>query len=320
MKGDMKGEGALPGGAAYYRCLNEFYPGSSQELQLLACGVENCAPEKQSGPRRRPGYHLYVVLSGEGEIETESGKTHLCAGEMFLIRPEEMFEFRADAVCPWTLCWMSFDGHSASSFMETAGFGEGVSVMSSAVPVQKFSKLCSQVLAHPELTQSGAVYRAGVLAQYIALALESREEQQTPAPLNPQLDLRGNYIDHAVIFMQNNYSRIQVVDISNYLNINRSYFSVLFTEKMGISPGNYLFRIRMKKGTEMLEDSPESLQYIAEYVGYENAMAFSKAFKRCYGISPKVYRRLPSDKRPAPMVELPEWKNRISTSESENPA
>ncbi len=300
---------------AYYRCLNEFYPGSSVELHMISCGVEGCAPDKRSEARKKPGYSLYVVLSGEGEISLEGEKSRLQEGQMFLVRPEELFESRADPHKPWTVCWMSFDGHSASAYAEAAGFGEGVSVLDCRLPTKRFYSLCDQVLLHPELTQAGAIYRIGLLAQFIALAMESCEKQQLSRTENPPMDLRGNYIDHAIIFMQNNYASIQVVDISNYLNINRSYFSVLFTEKMGISPGNYLFRIRMRRGTEMLVNSHESLQHIAEYVGYENAMAFSKAFKRCYGISPKAYRRLPPEKRPEPMVELPEWKNQISTEE-----
>ncbi len=314
----MREENPLSKGMAYYRCLNEFYPSSSVELHMITCGMESCEPEKIWEPRRRPGYHLCTVLTGSGEISLEGQEIQLSAGQIFLVRPDELFGYRADARDPWTYCWMAFDGHNAAAYMEMAGFEAGISVADSALPAERFHSLCDQVLTHPELTQSGAVYRTGVLMQYIALAVESCEKLQMPRMLNPLMDLRGNYIDHAVIFMQNNYSRIQVVDISNYLNINRSYFSVLFTEKMGISPGNYLFRIRMKKGTEMLINSSGSLQYIAEYVGYENAMAFSKAFKRCYGVSPKVYRRLPADQRPAPAIELPEWKNQVTTTENED--
>ncbi len=311
----MEEENLLSGETAYYRCLDEFFPSSSVELHMIMCGVESCMPDKRSEPRKRQGYHLYVIISGEGEITLESRRLHLHGGQAFLVRPDELFEYRADLHNPWTCCWMSFDGHSASGYMEMAGFESGVSVMDCSVPMERFYALCELVLAHPELTQSGSIFRLGVLTQYIALAMESCEKQHPSHMSNPLTDLRGNYIDHAVIYIQNNYSRIQVVDISNYLNINRSYFSVLFTEKMGISPGNYLFRIRMKKGTEMLTNSSGSLQYIAEYIGYENAMAFSKAFKRCYGISPKAYRKLPPDKRPAPSVELPEWKNQVNTAE-----
>ncbi len=315
----MEEENLLSGGTAYYRCLNEFYPSSSVELHMIMCGVESSMPDKRSEPRRRQGYHLYVVLSGEGEITIEGKRTHLHERQMFLIRPDELSECRANLHNPWTCCWMSFDGHSASNYMELAGFEAGVSVLDCMVPAERFCALCEQVLSHPELTESGSIFRLGVLTQYMALAIESREKHHFSHTPNSMTDLRGNYIDHAVIYIQNNYSRIQVVDISNYLNINRSYFSVLFTEKMGISPGNYLFRIRMRKGTEMLTDSSGSLQYIAEYIGYENAMAFSKAFKRCYGISPKAYRKLPADKRPAPSVELPEWKNQVNTTEMEEP-
>ncbi len=311
----MKTEAPLSGNTACYRCLNEFYPGNSPDLYLLACGVENAASGRRPGARKRPGYHLYAVLSGRGEILLEGRSFSVRKGQLFLVRPDEMFELRTDPQHPLSCCWMSFDGTNAPSFTRMAGFEAGAGPLDCAVSAEGFHRLCEQVLSRPELTRSGALCRVGLLQQYIAMAMISREKQHAAAEPLPQGSIRGNYVEHAVIFIQNNYPRIQVADVSGYLKINRSYFSVLFTEKTGISPGSYLFRIRMRKGTEMLVGTSDSLQHIADYIGYENAMAFSKAFKRCYGLSPKAYRRLPPSRRPAPLLELPEWKNQITTSE-----
>lgn len=53
----------------------------------------------------------------------------------------------------------------------------------------------------------------------------------------------------------------------------------------------YMEELRMKKGHRLLCDTDDSIQQIAEAVGYINANSFYKAYKRCYGISPRLARQ-----------------------------
>ena len=48
----------------------------------------------------------------------------------------------------------------------------------------------------------------------------------------------------------------------------------------------------------MLLNQAMPIQDIARYVGYEDSLTFSKAFKRFFGVSPKYYRNMPSEDRP----------------------
>ena len=66
---------------------------------------------------------------------------------------------------------------------------------------------------------------------------------------------------------------------------------------MGISPRDYLNRVRLIKGAQLLTSINLSVQNIAEMVGYENPLTFSKAFKSAYGVSPKYYRMQPEEER-----------------------
>ena len=48
--------------------------------------------------------------------------------------------------------------------------------------------------------------------------------------------------------------------------------------------------MRMQRAQEILENSDDKLDAIAPAVGYENALVFSRAFKRLVGMSPSDYR------------------------------
>jgi len=47
----------------------------------------------------------------------------------------------------------------------------------------------------------------------------------------------------------------------------------------------------MQKATGLLQDGDKKLFEVAKSVGYDSDAAFSKAFKRTFGVSPREYRR-----------------------------
>ena len=48
--------------------------------------------------------------------------------------------------------------------------------------------------------------------------------------------------------------------------------------------------LTMQKAQNLLEDTMLPIQTIANSLGFEDALAFSKSFKGKYGISPSLYR------------------------------
>ena len=89
-----------------YRILVEHSPRQSDELYLTLCGVEQCRPNKERECRVRDGYHLHVILSGNGVLEANGCATRLHEGQLFLIKPGEKIAYHPDPQNPWTYCWM----------------------------------------------------------------------------------------------------------------------------------------------------------------------------------------------------------------------
>jgi AraC-like DNA-binding protein len=73
--------------------------------------------------------------------------------------------------------------------------------------------------------------------------------------------------------------------------MSRSAFAARFTELIGISPIEYLTRWRMQRASRLLEHVSLSIEEIAGRVGYSSEVAFSRAFKRVFSVSPSAYRR-----------------------------
>lgn len=73
--------------------------------------------------------------------------------------------------------------------------------------------------------------------------------------------------------------------------MSRTTFALKFREVVGLSPMEYLTRWRMMLGGDRLTNSSDSISTIALSLGYESESAFSTAFKRVMGCSPRQYSR-----------------------------
>ena len=75
------------------------------------------------------------------------------------------------------------------------------------------------------------------------------------------------------------------------VGLSRSALSAKFTQLVGRAPLHYLADVRLTKAAALLRTQPVTLIEVAQSVGYDSEVAFSKAFKRRFGMAPGVYRR-----------------------------
>lgn len=80
-------------------------------------------------------------------------------------------------------------------------------------------------------------------------------------------------------------------DLARELAVSRSAFADRFTRAVGEPPMRYLARQRFEQATALLRDSTGPIARIAFEVGYESEAAFSRAFRRAYGVPPAAWRR-----------------------------
>jgi AraC-like DNA-binding protein len=73
--------------------------------------------------------------------------------------------------------------------------------------------------------------------------------------------------------------------------MSRSIFALKFKQTVGASPMEYLTRWRMLLTGHKLTNSTDPISVIALSLGYESESAFSTAFKRVMGCSPRQYSR-----------------------------
>jgi AraC-like DNA-binding protein len=73
-------------------------------------------------------------------------------------------------------------------------------------------------------------------------------------------------------------------------HVSRAHFAKRFTEVMAQPPLRYVTERRMELAADLLADPAVGVAEAAAAVGYRDAFAFSTAFKRHRGLSPRAYR------------------------------
>ncbi|MBX7059974.1 MAG: cupin domain-containing protein [Leptospirales bacterium] len=75
--------------------------------------------------------------------------------------------------------------------------------------------------------------------------------------------------------------------LARSVGLSRASLATRFRDTLGATPIEYLTRLRLESGRTLMADRSISLERVAQHVGYSSAFAFSKAYKRVYGRTPR---------------------------------
>jgi len=91
-------------------------------------------------------------------------------------------------------------------------------------------------------------------------------------------------------YIQENYLDVTLDDLSEKFFLSKPYLSKYIKEKSGLTFGDNVKKIRMKKARAMLKSSNMTVESIAAAVGYQNVEHFNRLFKKTYDMTPIQFR------------------------------
>jgi AraC family transcriptional regulator, transcriptional activator of pobA len=84
---------------------------------------------------------------------------------------------------------------------------------------------------------------------------------------------------------------IRINDLSERLKLHRSYVNQCFKRVFGISPRDYLIKIRIREAKRMLKTTDETIEEISHRLSFSSPAHFSRSFRDVVGISPLEFRK-----------------------------
>lgn len=150
------------------------------------------------------------------------------------------------------------------------------------------------LVTEAETTALGSSLVLDHLAQVLFVHMLRAHADQTDRPTGWLGALNNDGIGAALRAMHAHVAhRWTLKELADISRMSRSAFAATFKTQVGTPPLEYLIQWRMSLARDALRRGTRSITELAFATGYESESAFSTAFRRVVGISPKHYRDSP---------------------------
>lgn len=263
-----------------FRPLQEDFAWPLRERGIAAAGISDLTVPFVVG-RSLPSAHVVLgTVTGGARFQTAAGEGQMGAGDLWVAPASHAYRYEAGA--EWRVFWFHLNPVSRWSALacrdifqrEMYRFGPMLSAMESFV-------------SEAVRKEMGAEVAARAYAEVIGVLLDRELGEAESAPfLRIQRQL-------AAIWDEVNADLAApwtVAAMAEKLCISAAHLHRLTLRHHGLSPMAMVSRLRMRRAEAMLGRAEYTLAQIASAVGYETPFAFSRAFKRETGQSPRTYR------------------------------
>ncbi len=139
------------------------------------------------------------------------------------------------------------------------------------LPVHELRHMQNQLLLHQLLLR---------LLEQLESKYSQREAEEQPS------------MERSIVYMERHYSaKLSRSELAALAGVSPAHYSIRFKQCTGLSPMDYLSRLRVHRAKELLTSGNGTLRDIALQVGYKDEFYLSRRFKQQTGVSPTDYLR-----------------------------
>lgn len=263
--------------------------------------------------RELPGYAVYrshgsgnwlitYTLKGQGLYRQPGVEMPALPGDLILLQPNALHDYSVPADSNWEFLWAHFQPRLTWLswwYLPTIGHGLfKVHIQTSQIR-ERVQQAFLQLYADARTAQSlpnETGQSSSVNTIQRELALNGLEEilllavrEGIPVSHHP-LDER---VQHVLDLMRQDFTTQHSLEtLAQTVSLSSSRLCHLFKEEVGDTITNVLLSIRLGQAARLLEFTTESIQHIAEQVGFGSAFYFSRQFRQRFGMSPRDYRTM----------------------------
>ena len=217
-------------------------------------------------------------MSGESVYYLRGAAVRLVAGTVLYIPEGESYSFEKISQGESVYCLINF--HSTTPFMEKPKL---FSPQSSEHICHVFHQM--QKRWHLSHIDADRYELLSLFYHLISCLLEMQGNPIHTAAQGARLNPALEYLEEHLYCPD-----LTVSTLADLCGISEVTFRKLFFAKFGESPKKYIIRCRLIKAKNIIESGEySSIHEISEIVGYQDALYFSKHFKRHFGRSPSKF-------------------------------
>jgi AraC-like DNA-binding protein/mannose-6-phosphate isomerase-like protein (cupin superfamily) len=243
-------------------------------------------------------FELIFVRDGATSYEFRDGRTVEVAGARFVVLPPR-HTHRAlhDVRTPASLCGVIFDPRAAGARRHTPFTARDLAWLARHYEAHTLeahpmgADLRRQVDALDRLAQNWPAHHDAAAAAELrllacAIIFEAARQLTGARPVQGK-----RAVDAALTHLQAHFHEpLPMADLARATGCSRARLFQLFKENTGLTPNDYLQRLRVNKARDLLVHSTRSITDVAFATGFSSSQYFSKVFRKYDGTTPTVAR------------------------------
>lgn len=238
-------------------------------------------------PRGRLDYQLLYVASGKAHFYFHGKEEIVPAGNMVLYRPKEEQRYYYYGIDRTEVYWVHFTGNNVKNILRKYGIPEQAHVIYTGTSLD-YKRIYLQMIQ--ELKLARPCYEE-VLIHYLELLFIMIRRLQTKRPKRKSIFLMDE-MEQTVAYFHSNYNHeINIKEYAQKRGMSVSWFIRNFKDYTGSTPTQYLLSLRISNAQSLLETTSYHVAEIADIVGYDNPLYFSRLFKKQCGVAPTEFRK-----------------------------
>lgn len=275
---------------AYLNNTTQDIKDKSKPLIVTSCGTYRLYTRPKLPtwrPKGRLDFQLLYIASGKAHFHFDGKEQIITAGHMVLYRPKEPQKYEYYGEDQTEVYWVHFTGGNVKNILRSYGLTDEKRVFYCGLGLDYRNIFRTMI---NELQMRKANY-AEMLEMYLRQLFIMLHRYFITSDKSKNVRALEE-IDKATLYFNEHYSEnICIDEYAQKHHVSISWFIRNFRQYTGYTPMQYILSKRIYNAEILLQDSTYNITEIAEIIGYDNPLYFSRIFKKTKGLSPSEYRK-----------------------------
>ena len=238
-------------------------------------------------PKGRKDFQLLYIATGKAHFHFNGKEEIVTAGHMVLYRPKEPQKYEYYGDDQTEAYWVHFTGGNVTNILRSYGFPDNKNIFYCGSHIE-YQGIFRNMIYELQMCKENYEQMLEMYLKQIFIMLQRSFLSQ----LKPDNTYVIEEIDKATLYFNEHYSEnISIDEYAQNNHVSVSWFIRNFKQYTGFTPMQYILSKRLYNAEILLQNTDYNVTEIAEIIGYDNPLYFSRIFKKAKGISPSEYRK-----------------------------